>query len=59
DKRLGQVVSVSGDSAQLMDMETYEMFETQIPDDLKSAIAEGKEVEYWVIESVKAIMSVK
>lgn len=59
DKRLGQIVSISGDSAQLMDMETYEMFETQIPDNLKSAVQEGKEVEYWVIESVKAVMSIK
>ncbi len=59
DKRIGQVVSVSGDTAQIMDMSTYEMFETQIPKDLKSTVQEGKEVDYWVIASVNAIMSVR
>ncbi len=59
DKRIGQVVSISGDTAQLMDMTTYEMFETQIPDEFKSGVQEGKEVDYWVIATVKAIMGVR
>ncbi|MFH1432170.1 MAG: translation initiation factor IF-5A [archaeon] len=59
DKRQGQVVSVTGDHVQLMDMDTYEMFETVIPDELKGSVTDGKEVEYWAIEGVKSIMSVK
>lgn len=59
DKRQGQVVSISGDVAQVMDMETYDMFETKIPGDLKGDVSEGKEVEYWVIVSIKSIMSMK
>lgn len=59
DKRQAQVVSVSGDHVQLMDMETYEMFETLIPDELKGSVTDGAEVEYWAIEGVNSIMSVK
>ncbi|MGC8669940.1 MAG: translation initiation factor IF-5A [Candidatus Micrarchaeia archaeon] len=40
-----QVVSVKGDSAQLMDSETYEVFELPIPADLAGKINSGAEVE--------------
>ncbi len=46
DKRTAQVISVMGDKAQLMDLETYDTFEIEIPEELKDKIAEGKEVEY-------------
>jgi len=48
-KKWAQVISVSSDSAQLMDLEDYSMFECSIPEDLKSKIEPGKEVEYWKI----------
>lgn len=47
EKRGMQVVAISGDNAQLMDMETYEMTEARIPDDFKGRIAEGEEVLVW------------
>ncbi|MGA1821444.1 MAG: translation initiation factor IF-5A [Thermoplasmatota archaeon] len=46
DKRNAQVVSIQGDEAQLMDMESYEMFNIVIPDDLKDKIEAGQEVQY-------------
>lgn len=46
DKRTAQVISVMGSKAQLMDLETYETFEIEIPEELKDKIKEGKEVEY-------------
>lgn len=46
DKRTAQVISVMGDKAQLMDLETYDTFEIEIPEELKDKIVEGKEVEY-------------
>jgi len=46
DKRNAQVVSLQGDEAQLMDMESYEMFNLAIPDDIKDKIEAGQEVQY-------------
>jgi translation initiation factor 5A len=49
NKRRGQVLSVSGATAQLMDMEDYSTFDVNIPEDMKSRIQEGKEINYWKI----------
>lgn len=40
-----QIISISGDSAQLMHKETYEIFDITIPDEFKEDVKEGKEVE--------------
>ena len=53
DKKVGQVVSKDGDIAQVMDMDTYETEEMQLPDDLDAG--EGDEIEYWVIGDRKQI----
>lgn len=58
DKRAAQVLSLNGKTAQLMDMVTYETFDTQIPDDV-TGVTEGGEVEYWVIARTKVIRAVK
>jgi len=49
DKRIGQVIAVLGDKVQIMDSESYETFEVDMPADesVKSKIAPGVEVEYW------------
>jgi translation initiation factor 5A len=51
DKRTGQVLSISGNLLQVMDMENYQTFETPMPDDedLKKQMASGIEVEYWAV----------
>lgn len=61
DKRNGQVVSMMGNNLLLMDLETYQTFETPFPDDeeLASKITEGVEVEYWDIMGRKKITRVK
>jgi len=46
NKRVAQVISVSKDTAQLMDMETYETFELEIPEELRDKLEAGKEVQY-------------
>lgn len=46
DKRQGQVISVSGDHAQLMDMESYDTFDIAIPDEYKGQIESGQEIQY-------------
>ena len=60
DKKEGQVISISGDIVQIMDSETYEMFESNIPEELKDDLKEGATVEYWIIAGVaKVIVGVK
>ena len=46
DKRSAQVISLMGDEVQLMDMETYEMFNVPIPDEYKGKIEPGTEISY-------------
>ncbi len=58
DKRQAQVVSVMGSEAQLMDLETYEMFQLPIPDDLKDAIKPGGDIMYLVAMGRKKITRV-
>ncbi|HLD11108.1 MAG TPA: translation initiation factor IF-5A [Candidatus Nanoarchaeia archaeon] len=48
-KKPAQILSINGDIASVMDVETYEMFELKIPDDLKGRIKEGDQVIYWEI----------
>ena len=59
DKRKGQVLSVSGDSASIMDLENYETIEIPISGSVKEQIAPEKKVEYWDIEGKKMIMKVQ
>jgi translation initiation factor 5A len=49
-KITGQIISVVGETAQIMNKETYEVFEVSVPEELKDKIQEGKEVE--VIEAM-------
>jgi len=51
EKRSGQVLALLPNAVQLMDLETYEVFETPLPEeeDLKGRLANGVEVEYWRI----------
>jgi translation initiation factor 5A len=59
DKRLGQVLALMGGDVQLMDMETYETFEIEIPDELKGKLNEGAEVDYIVAMGNKKVMRIK
>lgn len=57
DKKEGQVVSRDGDIAQVMDMDTYETDEMQLPDDLDAN--EGDTIKYWVVDDRKLIKGLK
>ena len=48
-KQKANVLSVSGNSAQIMDMETYETFDLEIPNELKNDVESGKTILYWEI----------
>ena len=61
EKRTGQVLATLPNSVQIMDLESYEIFETAFPDDqdLVSRLNEGVEVEYWRILGRTKIMRTK
>ncbi|RLG75141.1 MAG: translation initiation factor IF-5A [Thermoprotei archaeon] len=60
DKRTAQVIAITGDTLQLMDLETYETFEVDMPkeEEIRSKLAPGAEVEYWEVMGRRKIMRV-
>lgn len=59
EKRTGQVISVNDNKVQVMDIETYDVFETDIPADLKEKLKEGVQVTYSDMMGYKLIRSIK
>lgn len=61
EKKTGQILSMRPDAVQIMDMQTYETFETPLPteEDVKSKLAEGVEIEYWDMMGKKKIVRTK
>ena len=59
-KKNAQVVAIT-DTVQLMDLESYEIFETDIPKDekLREKLEPGINVEYWEIMGRKMVVKVK
>ena len=57
DKRSGQIISMAGQVLQIMDLETFEVFETSaVEDEIRDKIIQGGEVEYWkVLERIKIV----
>jgi translation initiation factor 5A len=48
DKRQGQVITASGDSAQIMDLETYETFDIVVDEEFQGKLEAGKEINYMI-----------
>ena len=59
EKKNAQVLSISGDKANVMDSETYETFDMEIPKDLKAEVTEGCTVLYWTLMGQKIMKQVK
>lgn len=59
EKKSAQVLSVSGNIANVMDSESYETFDLKIPEELKGTVADGVTVQYWVIMDVKIMKQLK
>jgi translation initiation factor 5A len=57
DKRSGQIISISGNTLQIMDLDTFEMFDTSsVEEDIRERVSQGAEVEYWkVLDKVKIV----
>lgn len=59
DKLNAQVLSVSGDTANLMDMESYVTFDMKIPEELKDTVKDGGTIVYWDILGEKVMKQLK
>lgn len=59
EKKSAQVISLSGDYAQLMDLTSYETSEVRIPDEMKGQLVEGDEVLVWSFGKYVMIKSKK
>jgi translation initiation factor 5A len=54
ERKGGQVVSVSGDDAQIMDLDTYETFTMRVPED--ADLSPDDEIEYLEYEGQRKIL---
>lgn len=62
EKRTGQIVSDLGDRLQIMDTETFEIFEVakdNIDESIRDKLAPGMEVEYWEILGTRIVVRPK
>lgn len=59
DKKTAQVLSVHGDTANVMDVETYETFDLEIPEELKDKCVDGVNILFWQILEEKVMKQVK
>ncbi len=59
DKRNAQVLSVSDKMANVMDSESFEVFDLEIPEDLKDTCKSGVVVVYWVILDDRVMKQIK
>jgi translation initiation factor 5A len=58
DKRNAQVLSIHGKTANVMDSETYETFDLEVPEDIQG-LSEGSVVLYWVVLNDKVMKQIK
>lgn len=54
-KARGQILSITGDMASLMDLESFETLELPLSEELKEQVKEQDQVEYWDVEGAKII----
>ena len=58
EKKNAQVLSVSGNIANVMDAESYETFDLVIPEELKDQVKDGVTVMYWIILEDKVMKQI-
>ncbi len=60
DKRLGQIISMTGDITQVMDSDTFDTIDvTLIDESVQGQLENGQNVEYWKVMDRTKIMRVK
>jgi len=59
NKKRAQVLAISGNRAQLMDLSDYSMFELDIPEELKGKLNSGGEVNYYELVGIRTLKQLK
>jgi translation initiation factor 5A len=59
EKKTANVLSIAGDTANVMDNETFETFDMKIPEELKGQVFEGVNILYWTILDDKVMKQVQ
>jgi len=59
EKKAAQVLSITGNKANVMDAETYETFDLEIPEELKGQVVENAQILYWDVLGKKVMKQVK
>ncbi|MEM5805484.1 MAG: translation initiation factor IF-5A [Candidatus Aenigmatarchaeota archaeon] len=60
EKKRGQVLSIlSGNKAQIMDLNDFSVFELDIPEEKKDKIKQGEEVDYFEVIGIKTLKELK
>ncbi|MFT4310850.1 MAG: translation initiation factor IF-5A [Candidatus Woesearchaeota archaeon] len=58
-KKTAQVLSVTDKSANVMDQETFETFDLEIPEDLEGQVNVGNVILYWQVLSERVMKQIK
>jgi translation initiation factor 5A len=59
EKKNAQILSITGDKANVMDMDNFETFDLKIPEELKEQVTTGAVVVYWIILDDKVMKQLK
>ncbi|MDD5331447.1 MAG: translation initiation factor IF-5A [Candidatus Nanoarchaeia archaeon] len=59
EKKTAQVLSVNGKMANVMDIESYETFDLEVPEEINDQVKEGVQVMYWVVTGVRVMKQLK
>lgn len=59
ERKRAQIVALTGTSAQLMDLASYETFEVEVPDEMRTEMIAGKEIEYMETMGRKLLLRMR
>ena len=60
NKKVGQIISINGNTVQVMDSESFETIDVAMIDEaVEGKLENGQNVEYWVVMEHTKIMSIK
>lgn len=59
EKKQGQVLSITGNTAQVMDMTDFQTFDMDIPEERKEEIKQGEEIDYYEVSEIKTLKKLK
>ena len=58
ERKRSQIVNADGSTATLMDKESYETFDVQIPEEMRSDVEVGKEIQYMEVMGKRLLLRI-